>query len=181
MSGRNYLLPKPGDARASVSNTVVKATISPPACSAKNHTLVEWLPSCYCCQKYFKGLCERREKRNRWLWRPNYWRKDTCILMKILFTDQSAQETHIPMGFPIAYLQGIPLFIVTLIKKLIADKFITHRVHRYSVIFGCVFLYSALFLTISDKSLGVPIIVILMQIAWPQLDVNRKKDKLTLC
>lgn len=73
------------------------------------------------------------------------------------------------------YLKGIPLLIVTLIKKLTANKFITHRVHRSSVVFGCVFLHSALVLTISEKSLGVPVIVILMQIAWPQLDVNGKK------
>lgn len=81
------------------------------------------------------------------------------------------------MGFPIAYLKGIALFIVTSIKELIADKFIIHHVHRSSIIFGHVFLYSALFLTISEKSLGVPVIVILMQIAWPRLDVNRKKKK----
>lgn len=95
--------------------------------------------------------------------------------MKILFTEESAQEIQMPMGFPIAYLKGIPLFIVTFIKKLIANKFITHRVHRSSVVFGCVFLHSPLVLTISEKSLGVPVIVILMQIAWPQLDVNGKK------
>lgn len=82
------------------------------------------------------------------------------------------------MGFPIAYLKGIALFIVTSIKELIADKFIIHHVHRSSIIFGHVFLYSALFLTISEKSLGVPVIVILMQIAWPRLDVNRKKKRL---
>ena len=120
-------------------------------------------------------MCEWRKKPNRLLFRLNYWHKDTCILMKILFTEQSFQETQIPMGFPIAYLKGIPLFIVTFIKKLIADKFITHRVQRSSIIFGCVLLYSVLFLTILEKSLGVPIIVILTQIAWPQLDVNRKK------
>lgn len=120
-------------------------------------------------------MCDGGKKPNRLLFRLNYWHKDTCILMKILFTEQSVQEIQIPMGFPIAYLKGIPLFIVTFIKKFIADKLITHHVHRSSIIFGCVFLYSALFLTISEKFLEVPVIVIFMQIAWPQMDANRKK------
>lgn len=52
------------------------------------------------------------------------------------------------MGFPVAHLKGIPLFIVPLIKKLIADKFITYHVHTSSAIFGRVFLCSPFFSTV---------------------------------
>lgn len=38
------------------------------------------------------------------------------------FCSWSVQEIPIPMGFPIAYLNWILLFIVTFIEKLIAEQ-----------------------------------------------------------
>lgn len=149
---------------ASGSNTVIKPPHLPPHAVQR---IRYWWSDCLpgvAAKNTSRACVNGGKKPNRLLFRLNYWHKDTCILMKKLFTEQGVQEIQIPMGFPIVYLKGIPLFIVTFIKKLIADKFITHHVHRSSVIFGCVFLYSAFFLTISEKSLEVPVIVILTQI-----------------